>query len=276
MTLSAFPYIGGKTSLVGWITDHLPHHKVYVEPFGGAAAVLLNKARSEVEVYNDLDSDVVQFFRVARERPDELREWCQRVPFSEKHHREWVDAFYNGERADDPVDRAGRFLFLRYSQYSAKYHGPSGFKRDILDVKPSKTWANVGSRIDAVCDRLMGVSIQDGPYERVIEDYDSPETVFYCDPPYLDKDLYRVEEMNHTDLEAVLADVEGYVLVSYTERPPDLYEGWTEVTRDVEHHAGARSGGTTSSATERLICNFDPWEEPGFTGVQAQLSGFER
>ena len=72
MSLSAFPYVGGKTILAEWIIDQLPSHTVYVEPFGGSASVLLNKPRSNVEVYNDLDGDVVQFFEVARERPDEL------------------------------------------------------------------------------------------------------------------------------------------------------------------------------------------------------------
>jgi len=106
--MSAFPYIGGKTHLSRWIADQLPQHTVYVEPFGGSASVLLNKPRSDIEVYNDLDRDIVQFFEVARDRPDELAEWVRRTPYSQELHSEWVEQFYNGERADDPIKRAGR------------------------------------------------------------------------------------------------------------------------------------------------------------------------
>jgi len=82
--LSAFPYIGGKTRLADWIQSHLPAHTTYVEPFGGSAAVLLNKPRSKVEIFNDKDGDVVNFFEVAREHPDKLAEFCRYVPFSEQ------------------------------------------------------------------------------------------------------------------------------------------------------------------------------------------------
>lgn len=271
MALSAFPYIGGKTTLSSWIVGHLPAHTVYVEPFGGSAAVLLNKPRSHVEVYNDLDGDVVHFFRVARERPDELAAWCRRVPFTEAHHAEWVEQFYAGERPADDVERAGRFLFLRYCQFGGKYHAPSGFKRDTRDARPSRTWATVPERIDAVCERLQGVSIRATDFEQVIEEYDAPDAVFYCDPPYLDKELYRTDDMDHAALDAALSEIEGRALVSYTERPEGLYEGWHVERREAEHRAGARVG-STKTVNEVLLCNFDPAEAEPFG--QKRLDGW--
>jgi len=270
MALSAFPYVGGKTNLSGWITDQLPDHEVYVEPFGGAAAILLNKDRSNVEVYNDLDGDIVQFFEVARDRPDELKEWVRRTPFSEELHQEYVQAFYNGERPDDAIERAGRFMFLRYTQFAGKYEGPSGFKRDTprSAVGESTSWANAPEKIRDVCERLQGVSIQHADYRNVIERYDGPTTVFYCDPPYLDKEhTYRVNDFEHAELADALADIKGYAMVSYTDRPEGLYPDWNTVTRQHGHDAGNRTG-HTKEVTERLLCNFDPSTAPAFSGPE--------
>jgi len=258
--MSAFPYIGGKTRLAEWVIGHLPPHTTYVEPFGGSASVLLNKPRSKVEIFNDKDSDVVTFFRAAREKPEELAEWCRWVPFSEQLHDEWADEFFAGERPTDDVEHAGRWLFLRYSQYAGKVARKSGFKRESpLDDKGSRNarnWLNAPERIQQVADRFRGVSIAHEDYHTVLERYDSPETVFYLDPPYYEKeDLYR-ESADHAELEAALCDVEGYVLVSYTDIPPGLYEDdrWHVVERAVTHSAA----GNGKMANERLLLNFEP------------------
>lgn len=275
MALSAFPYVGGKTNLADWIISQIPEHTVYVEPFGGSAAVLLNKPRSPVEVFNDRDGDVVHFFEVARERPDELAEWCRRTPFSEELHNEWMSEFYNVVRPDDPLERAGRWMFLRYTQFGGKYSGPSGFKRDTPRCRQgaSSPWRDAPNRVDAVCDRFQGVSIQNADYTEVIGRYDSPETVFYTDPPYLGKeDTYRVDDFDHAELAGELEDIEGYALVSYTDRPDGLYPDWLELTREFGHDAGNRTG-HTKEVTERLLCNFDPSEVPKFSAAaQSSLS----
>jgi len=266
MALSAFPYVGGKTNLAGWVVHNLPDHEVYVEPFGGGAAVLLNKERSSVEVYNDFDGDIVQFFEVARDRPDELEEWCFRTPFSEELHQRYVQDFYNGERPDDPIERAGRFLFLRYTQFAGKYKGPSGFKRDTLRsfAGESTSWANVPKKIQGVCGRLHGVSIQQADYREIIDRYDSDKTVFYCDPPYLEKEhTYRIGGFEHSNLAAALVDIDGYAMVSYTDQPGGQYSDWTTLTREHGHDAGNRTG-HSKEVIERLLCNFDPDERPQF------------
>jgi DNA adenine methylase len=273
VALSAFPYVGGKTRLSGWISDQLPDHTVYVEPFGGSAAVILNKPRSNIEVYNDLDRDVVQFFEVTRKRPEELSQWVRRTPYSEELHETWVREFYNGKRPDDPVERAGRFLFLRYTQYAGKYRNPSGFKRDTARTRvgDSATWKTVPDRIDAVCDRLQGVSIQNRDFAEVIEHYDDPHTVFYCDPPYLNKEhSYLVDDFEHADLAEALEGIDGYALVSYTDRPDGLYEGWNELTRQHYHDSGAEKDEEEEEVTERLLLNYDPNEIPKFVDGQQQ------
>ncbi|WP_237560582.1 DNA adenine methylase [Halostella litorea] len=258
MTLSAFPYIGGKTRLASWVIDHLPPHTAYVEPFGGSGAVLLNKPRSTVEVFNDKDDDVVTFFRVARQRPEELAEWCRMTPFSEQLHNRWADAFFAGERPDDELEHAGRWLFLRYSQYAAKVSSKSGFKRespnDEKGSRNARNWGNVPDRIDDVAERFRGVSVVNEDYQTVIERYDSPETVYYLDPPYFGKEDFYQESAEHSSLEQTLDDIDGYAIVSYSEIPPGLYEDWHTVEKTT-HHSAAGNG---KEADERLLMNFDP------------------
>jgi DNA adenine methylase len=274
--LSAFPYIGGKTRLADWIIEQLPGHTVYVEPFGGSAAVLLNKPRSHTEVFNDLDGDVVQFFEVARERSNDLAKWVRRTPYSEELHQQWVQEFYAGERPDNPVERAGRFLFLRYTQYLGKYEGPSGFKRDTprTRVGASTVWLRVPDRVDEICNRLQGVSIQNQHFSEMIDDYDGEDTVFYCDPPYLDREnSYRVDDFDHADLAAALDGIKGYAAVSYTDRPEGLYERWAERTRAHHHHSGATKDEAVEEMTERLLLNYNPEEVAGFSRAgQATLT----
>ncbi|PCR90323.1 DNA adenine methylase [Natrinema ejinorense] len=264
--ISAFPYIGGKTRLAEWVIDHLPEHTAYVEPFGGSASVLLNKPRSNVEVFNDKDSDVVTFFRVARERPDELAEWCRYTPFSEQLHDEWADEFFAGERPSDDIEHAGKWLFLRYSQYAGKVSRKSGFKRESpLDEKGSRNarnWVNAPERIQQVAERFRGVSVVHEDFQSVVSRYDSPETAFYLDPPYYEKeDLYRASA-DHATLEETLCEIDGYAIVSYTDIPPGLYEGneWHVVERTVTHSAA----GNGKTADERLILNFEPSTERAF------------
>ena len=267
MTVSAFPYIGGKTRLSDWVVSYLPPHTTYVEPFGGSGAVLLNKPRSKVEVFNDADSDVVTFFRVARERRDELAEWCRYTPFSEQLHDEWADQFFAGERPDNELEHAGRWLFLRYSQYAGKVSRKSGFKRESPDdekgSRNARNWLNASERIGQVAERFRGVSVVNEDYGAILDRYDSSDTVFYVDPPYVGKENLYDEYADHAALEEQLQDIEGHAIVSYTEKPAGCYDGWRVVERVVRHSAA----GNGKTATERLLLNFDPETFPPFVDV---------
>ena len=264
MTNSVVPYMGGKTKMAKWIVSNIPDHVNYVEPFGGSASVLLNKPRSQIEVYNDADGDVVNFFDVLRNRPDELAEFCRDVPFAEEIHARWADEWFAGERPDDDLKRAGVWMFLRYSQFNGKSGTKSGFKREpIVEERTGQvadTWAQAPERIRETADRLRGVSIVNDDFSDVIERYDSDETFFYCDPPYYGKEHYYTQTADHDELADLLNRIDGMAMVSYTEIPPDRYDDWTIVSRTQNHNAG----GNVKQATERLLCNFDPETAPQF------------
>lgn len=278
MSLSAFPYIGGKSQMAPWIISHLPDHDCYVEPFAGSAAVLIRKPRSTVEVLNDRDRDIVHFFNTLRTQPDELSEFIANTPYSRQLYKEWADEYYSGRRDDDPVARAGKWLYLRYASFGGKYGRKTGWKRASVRNRqpPSKNWANVEQRIYTIRDRLRGAEIECLDYQDVIQRYDSKRTVFYCDPPYVEAadDYYRVSDSDfpHDELAQTLLEIDGAAIVSYTDAPEDspLTE-WH--TAEFAKKNAARRGSHTEwneETTERLFMNFNPDETPLFVGAAQQ------
>lgn len=87
---STIPYPGGKGRIAKWIISNMPEHDTYIEVFGGSAGVLVSKPRSKYEIYNDVNGDLTHFFRVVRDRPDELASWLTSVPYSRSQYEEWV------------------------------------------------------------------------------------------------------------------------------------------------------------------------------------------
>jgi len=265
-----FPYPGSKARHADWILEHIPEHRTYVEPFGGAAGVLFQKPESKVEVYNDRDGDLVQFFEVLRERSDDLVEWLEAVPFAREVHDEWAEAFYNENyRPDDDVERAGRFFALRYMQWGGKHHGTSGFG--------GKTHRSAGQmrkktgRLHDFADRLRNVYIESLDWAEVVEKYDTPGTVFYCDPPYTGtENYYSGDTLNHRTLHDTLAEIDGDAIISYDSIPPFYGDEWQFATKDSTFGIDNTGEGGRKDATEHLLMNFDADGEPVMSGVGQQ------
>lgn len=262
MTNNIFPYPGGKSRYAGWIVEQLPSHTCFVEAFGGSAAILLNKPRSSVEVYNDMDDDLVQFFRVLRGRGDELVDFLKSVPYSRSLYETWADEFYSGGRPEDPIERAGRFFFLRYSQFSGKYESKSGFRTGKRhDDYVAEDMVSAREEIEEFRARFDGVIIENLDYADLLDRYDSPETVFYLDPPYVevgDKYYSQNTEFNQTRFVNELGEIEGMFLVSYGESYPDGMEDYRQITRDTDYTINNGNSGERKTATERLFLNYDP------------------
>lgn len=256
---SAFPYPGGKTYHAKHIVPLLPKHRRYVEPFAGSASVLLNKPESYIEVINDVDRDVVQFFRTARDHHDELVEWLRYVPFSRDVHLRWTREFFDGHRPDDAIERAGRWFSLRYTSYGAKLGGSSGFKTSGLRSEPRSFRGAIDS-LENVVDRLAEVTIECQDYQQVIERYDDAETIFYCDPPYLGTEHYYNDDgFDHDTLAGVLADVDGRWICSHGELPAAFdREEWPVRSFDAYYSLDNDDVDGRKHAKERLVCNFEP------------------
>jgi DNA adenine methylase len=260
-------YLGGKWKLAPWIIEHLPPHRIYVEPFGGAASVLLRKPRSFAEIYNELSDDVVNVFRVLRDpaSADLLRRAIELTPFARS---EYVLAY---EPSDDPIEWARRVVlrsFAGFGSGSTTAVMPKGMRTSIYGLRPStgfrqnshgsgsspaNDWANWPAQIPAFVERMRGVVIEKRPAREVIHTHDRPEALHYVDPPYMHatrnihgiSGLYQYEmnELDHAELLAQLCSVRGMVVLSAYHNA--LYDdrlggsGWTSIQRAVR---GDRNG----------------------------------
>lgn len=229
---------GGKWRLAKWIIQHLPKHKVYVEPFGGAASVLIRKNRSYAEIYNDMDGEVVNLFRVARDNGKELKRILELTPFARD---EFVMSY---EQSEDPLEQARRTVIRSFMGFgsAASSGANTGFRSNSnrSGTTPSHDWMNYPKAFDALIDRLRGVVIENRPAVEVMQAHDCNDAVHYVDPPYVpetrDKGRdYRFEMTveQHIELAKALHELRGSVVLSgyscglYEE----LYKGWRRVER---------------------------------------------
>lgn len=219
----ALRYYGGKWALAPWIVSHFPHHTSYVEPFGGAASVLLRKQPAKFEIYNDVAEDVVNFFRVLRDREEELRRSLSLTPFSRLEFSLALEA------TDDPLERARRFYVRSWQGWSGSTQKPyDGWKLQPRDWHKQNTeidrrWLNLDHLLP-IADRLRRVQIECRPAGKVIAQCDSAETLFYVDPPYPHTTRSRrwrgiayqheLSDDDHVHLLNQLLKVEGFVVLS--------------------------------------------------------------
>lgn len=242
-------YHGGKWKLAPWILRHLPPHRVYVEPFGGGASVLLQKPRSYAEVYNDLDGEVVNLFKVARERGEELAQAVELTPFSRV---EFASAY---EPDGDPLEQARRTLVRSFMGFgSAGASGQTtGFRANSnrSGTIPAHDWMNYPDCLRMVIQRLRGVVIENRDAVQVMLTHDCDEAVHYVDPPYVHSTRqlrtrapaykHEMDDEQHRVLAEQLAVLRGKVVVSGYRCPlyDHLFQGWQRI--DAAAHAdGAR------------------------------------
>lgn len=234
-------YHGGKWRLAPWILRHLPQHRVYVEPFGGGGSVLLQKPRSHAEVYNDLDGEIVNLFRVARDHGEALALLCELTPFS----RDEFAAAY--QPADNPIEQARRTVVRAFMGFgSAGVSGQAtGFRANsnLSYTTPAHDWMNYPEALRAAVQRLRGVVIENRDAIDVMRAHDSAQTVHYVDPPYVHSTralrtrspAYRHEmtDADHERLADALHALAGPVVLSgYRCGLYDrLFAGWQRVDR---------------------------------------------
>ena len=177
-------YHGGKWRLAPWIIANLPRHRVYVEPYGGAASVLLRKARSYGEVYNDLDDEIVNVFRVLRD-PTAAADLERRLRLTPFARTEFVKSY---EASSDSVEQARRTIarsFMGFGSASASGHN-TGFRSNSnrTNTTPAHDWVNYPSALRGFVERMQGVVIENRDAIKVVEQHDNEKTLFYVDPPY--------------------------------------------------------------------------------------------
>ncbi len=263
----AFGWYGGKFSHLDWLLPLLPACHHYCEPFAGSAAVLLNREPSPVETYNDLDGEVVNFFRTLRDQKDRLLEAIGLTPFS----REEFALACELDPALPAVERARRFYVrarqvrtgLAQTASLGRWANCKGTSRAGMSGVVSR-WLGAVEALPEIAQRLLRVQIENRPALEVIRLYDSPETLLYCDPPYVhatrgDDSAYGHEmtDREHEELAAVLNSVRACVAVSNYPcglmdelYPPPRWRKTVSPAKTIHSTKGRRA--------EALWTNYDP------------------
>jgi len=245
--LIAFGWYGGKFSHLDWLLPLLPKATHYCEPFGGSAAVLLNREPSPIETYNDIDGEVVNFFRVLRDQKDALTEAIGLTPFSRE---EFERAISEPTEGLSDLERARRF-YVRARQVRTGLAQTASTGRWAHCRLTSRAgmagavsrWLGSVEDLPEIAQRLLRVQIENDTAINVIKRYDNEETLFYCDPPYPhssrgDNNAYRYEmaDYEHRKLARVLKDVKGKVALSgyHCDLLDDLYRDWKAIEAPVK------------------------------------------
>lgn len=266
----AFGWYGGKYSHLDWLLPLLPKCHHYCEPFGGSAAILINREPSPVETYNDLDGEVSNFFRVLRDEQDKLVRAIGLTPFSRE---EFAEACESNPTLDS-VERARRF-YVRARQVRTGLAQTASLGRwaNCRDTSRSGMAGAVSRWLGAIEDlpdialRLLRVQIENRPAIEVVHLYDSPKTLFYCDPPYVHNTrgdnkayAYEMTDHEHRQLAEVLNSIWGKVAISGYDC--DLMNALYPVPKWFKNVGEMRTiHSTKDKRTEILWTNYDPSEE---------------
>lgn len=219
---SPIAWLGGKGRMVTKLLPLVPQHRIYVEPFGGGGSMLLAREPSAVEVYNDLNSGLVNFFQVLRNKKQfrEFHRLASLTPFSREEH-DLCNATWHS--TDDPVERAHRFFVVARSSFGGMFGKSWGFgvtnsSRGMAGEVAR--WLRAVELLPEVSARLLRVQVEHGDALAVIERYDTPATFFYLDPPYVLSTRksggyeHEMDDEQHFRLVELLLRVKGKVLLS--------------------------------------------------------------
>lgn len=247
-------YHGGKFLLAPWIISHFPPHRNYVECFGGAGSVLLQKPRSHSEVYNDTWDTVVNVFKVLRdpELNHRLRELLELTPYARTEFDETHEDFDN----TDQLELARRTILRSFSGFGSAATSrayKTGFRANNRSngTNCAVDWNNYPKHLSAFCERLKGVVIENRDYREIVAQQDSPGTLFFLDPPYVHVTrnvdrrngtyVHEFTDQDHIDMAAVAETLTGGVIIAGYDCPlyEELFKGW-HVSRKASMADGAR------------------------------------
>lgn len=260
-TVSPLIWFGGKGKQADYIISKMPSHKIYIEPFGGSAHVISQKSRINHEVYNDIDGIVVNFILQSIENTEKLIERCSVLPYSRELYEKWRKE----ELPSDPLEKAVKFFYLNRSAISkgnSEEVPKTGWRHSTTSSQnPAMGYVNACQKIRTFAKRMQGVMIERLDFRTIVEKYDSPEALFYIDPPYVGREKFYAGGFtlkDHYELGEMLNSVRGKVVVSYYDDQiiNEIYGNWNIEKHEAFKQAigGQNVGG---KAEELLIMNYE-------------------
>jgi DNA adenine methylase len=264
-TKSPVRWMGGKHHLAQKIIASFPpltSYDIYVEPFGGAAHVLLAKPPyRHTEIHNDMNDNLVNFWLCMRDHLEEMQQRLETLPYARSLYYSYHRSLFDGTPLD-AIERAVRWYYVLSSSFRAEVSvTPNGWNSSGLrcEARASK---NAVQLFSEAMKRLRHVHFDNRDFEGVIKQYESLRTLIYCDPPYLDAEHYYQGSFNledHKRLATLLNNTPSKVALSYYPHPllDELYpeNRWRRIMWKTPKHS-QRTKETHDIATEMLLCNY--------------------
>lgn len=259
-------YPGAKNRIAEWICSYIPEHKVYLEPFFGSGAVFFNKIPARIETINDLDGNVVNYFRVLREKPEELCRALELTPFAREEYRSCIF-----DENDTDVERARKFAVRCWQGFGYSNLYMNGFRSSQSGTSPhtTKEWRALPERLRQASERLQNAQIENLPAMEILERYNTEDIFIYADPPYLHGTrknyLYKheMEDNEHIQLLKKLAEHPGKVMISGYDN--ELYNGilagWNKEQKKTQAEKGL-------SRIETIWMNYQINEQLNFENLE--------
>jgi DNA adenine methylase len=271
-----FAWYGGKQALAPLLVSLLPQHKVYCEVFGGSGALLFAKPPSALEIFNDLDSGVQNFFCVLR-NPEQFQALQQKLLLTPYGREEYYACLASWQDTEDPVEKARAWYVAVMMSMNSSIRNTGWSSTKQPDSNPARSWVNSIDHLSACAHRLVSchVQIDHRDFEDVIRAYDGPTTCFYLDPPYLlgtrrKERCYHHEmsEQDHRRLLTCICSVEGMVLLSGYAHPlyQEALSSWECLTLSTRCSSVASHDGVTPAERKRTECL---WMNPACVQKQA-------
>lgn len=248
MAQPIIPWLGGKRRLAELLLSRFPAHTCYVEVFAGGAAVFFLRSPAQVEVINDVNSELVNLYRVVSHHLEEfVRQF--KYALSSRQVFEWHKATPPKTLTD--IQRAARFFYLQQHAFGGRVDGQS---YGTATTSPVVNLLRIEENLSAAHLRLDGVNVENLSWEDCMDRYDRPHTLFYCDPPYWDTEGYGVEFgwEHYERLAAKMSTLKGKAIVSLNDHPAirECFKAFEMESLEIDYTVG---GGSNRAARRELI-----------------------
>lgn len=265
---------GGKFYLRDFLVQHIPQHTLYCEPFCGAGHLLFNKTPSQVEVINDIDGHLITFFEVVKNdtKRQKLIEILQYLPYFRSLWQVLRENWKQGNIPSDPVESSAQWFYLNRTCFSGDQLRGGFAMPSTTGRNPAQSFRNSINTFEDVAERLRNVTLENLPYQECIKRYDSEDTFFYCDPPYLDAEHYygkdSFDQKDHCKLAEILRNIKGKAMVSHYRNSlyNELYKGWNRYEYQSFKGSHKSEGEEKPKTIECLWMNFTVKQKSLFSG----------
>jgi len=267
---SPLKWIGGKHRHARRYIELFPKHDIFVSLFCGGCHVEIAKLPSRIEIVNDINDRLVNFLLILRDRPDELYRLCEGLPYAESLYNKYKW----GKEPEDSLERAVRFFYIVRAGFSGGGHKyRTGFSISST-VDKANTYRSAVELIPKMAERIKQWNILCRDFQNVIKRYDSENTFFFCDPPYVGhEDLYSggFSRKDHYRLRECLGDIKGKAMVCYYKNPliEEIYQDWYTEEYIMKSKIQQRNFRESCPARKELILmNYEPCTQISFQEVR--------